>query len=339
MYKQTHNQTQAFRFRRYCRAAYAAFNSLHREVTIGCVATYIADRQLRKSVAVAAVAVVLAHGTAMAQADEERETRTLPEVQVMMAADSLFGTPEPAAVFTAEDLQHSSVRTVGDILALLPAVDVRTRGVGDVQADLSVHGGTFDQMVVMLNGINISDAQTGHHNMDLPVDVSMVERVELLTPSQMMARGVVAFSGGVNIVVCEEYRERLLAEVSGGNYGTANAALLATWRAGQWALTAAGSYHCSDGYMHNTDYRHGSLFLQAHRHAGDAVPLDGDEGEVQQHRREVEQHDDCEQRVFSLKHYTSSPSVFSDWPGTKPASAAAFINSSRKRTPPFRHRP
>ena len=267
MYKQTHNQTQAFRFRRYCRAAYAAFNSLHREVTIGCVATYIADRQLRKSVAVAAVAVVLAHGTAMAQADEERETRTLPEVQVMMAADSLFGTPEPAAVFTAEDLQHSSVRTVGDILALLPAVDVRTRGVGDVQADLSVHGGTFDQMVVMLNGINISDAQTGHHNMDLPVDVSMVERVELLTPSQMMARGVVAFSGGVNIVVCEEYRERLLAEVSGGSYGTANAALLATWRAGQWALTAAGSYHRSDGYMHNTDYRHGSLFLQAHRHA------------------------------------------------------------------------
>ena len=267
MYKQTHNQTQAFRFRRYCRAAYAAFNSLHREVTIGRVATYITDRQLRKSVAVAAVAVVLAHGTAMAQADEERETRTLPEVQVMMAADSLFGTPEPAVVLTAEDLQHSSVRTVGDILALLPAVDVRTRGVGDVQADLSVHGGTFDQMVVMLNGINISDAQTGHHNMDLPVDVSMVERVELLTPSQMMARGVVAFSGGVNIVVCEEYRERLLAEVSGGNYGTANAALLATWRAGQWALTAAGSYHRSDGYMHNTDYRHGSLFLQAHRHA------------------------------------------------------------------------
>ena len=122
-------------------------------------------------------------------------------------------------------------------------------------------------MVVMLNGINISDAQTGHHNMDLPVDVSMVERVELLTPSQMMARGVVAFSGGVNIVVCEEYRERLLAEVSGGNYGTANAALLATWRAGQWALTAAGSYHRSDGYMHNADYNHGSLFLQAHRHA------------------------------------------------------------------------
>ena len=213
-------------------------------MTIGRVATYIADRQLRKSVAVAAVAVVLAHGTALAQADEERETRTLPEVQVMMAADSLFGTPEPAAVFTAEDLQHSSVRTVGDILALLPAVDVRTRGVGDVQADLSVHGG----------------------NMDLPVDVSMVERVELLTPSQMMARGVVAFSGGVNIVVCEEYRERLLAEVSGGSYGTANAALLATWHTGAWALTAAGSYHRSDGYMHNTDYRHGSLFLQAHRH-------------------------------------------------------------------------
>ena len=267
MYKQVKTQKQAFRFRRFCRAGWAAFRSMHREVTIGRLAARVADSSLAKGAATVALAVTLSQGTLMAQNDEERETRTLPEVQVIVAADSLFGTPEPAAVLTAEDLQHSSVRTVGDILALLPAVDVRTRGVGDVQADLSVHGGTFDQMVVMLNGINISDAQTGHHNMDLPVDVSMVERVELLTPSQMMARGVVAFSGGVNIVVCEEYRERLLAEVGGGSYGTANAALLATWRAGQWALTAAGSYHRSDGYMHNTDYRHGSLCLQAHRHA------------------------------------------------------------------------
>lgn len=267
MYKQTKQHESAFRFRRFSRAGWAAYNSMHREVTIGRVASYIADRGLHKSAAAVALGLVLGQGALMAQSDDDRETRTLPEVQVTVAADTLFGSPEPAAVLNASEIRQSSVRTVGDLVALLPAVDMRQRGVGDVQADLSMRGGTFDQMILMLNGINITDAQTGHHNMDVPIDVTMVERVELLSPSQLMSRGIVAYCGAVNIVVCEEYRDHLLAEVSGGSYGTANASLLATKRLGEWAFTAAASYHRSDGYMQNTDYRHGSLFLQAVRHA------------------------------------------------------------------------
>lgn len=266
MYKQPKTQKQAFRFRRFCRAGWAAFRSMHREVTIGRLAARVVDSSLAKGAATVALAVTLSQGTLMAQTEKESETRTLPEVQVMVAADSLFGTPEPAAVLTAEELQHSSARTVGDIVAMLPGIDMRTRGVGDVQADLSMRGGTFDQMVVLLGGINLTDAQTGHHTMDIPVDITMVERVELLTPAQLMARGVTAFCGGVNIVVCEEYRDRLLAQVCGGSYGTADASLLATKAVGPWALTVAGAYHRSDGYRPNTDYRHGSLYVQAARH-------------------------------------------------------------------------
>ena len=55
MYQHKQTRTTAFRFRRYCRAAYAAYNSLHRVVNIGHLATYIADRQLHKSAAIAAV--------------------------------------------------------------------------------------------------------------------------------------------------------------------------------------------------------------------------------------------------------------------------------------------
>lgn len=38
-----------FRFRRFSHKAYAAFNSLHRVVNIGCVSGHIADLQLEKS--------------------------------------------------------------------------------------------------------------------------------------------------------------------------------------------------------------------------------------------------------------------------------------------------
>ncbi len=257
-----------FRFRRYCRRAYAVFNSLKREVTIGRLATYIADRQLHKSVALCAVALSLPLcEEAMAQSGDETGAVTLPEVRVVLSTDTLAGNPYPAAVLTANDFQNTSVRSVGELLALLPGLDLRSRGANDVQGDLSVNGGTFDQMVVLLNGINITDAQTGHHNLDMPIDISMVERVELLTPSQLMARGIVSFCGAVNIVVSDAYCDRLLAEVSGGSHGTAKASVLGTKTLGAWATTVAASYNRSDGYMRNTDYRHGSLFLQATRHS------------------------------------------------------------------------
>ena len=239
---------------------------MHREVTIGRLATRVADSSLAKTATVAATALLLMQGTTFAQSDREQETRTLQEVQIVLSADSLQGSSEPAAVLTAKDFQQTTIRSIGDLVALLPGVDLRTRGAGDVQGDLSMRGGTFDQMLLLLNGVNFTDAQTGHHTMDIPIDITMVERVELLSPSQLMSRGIVGFCGAVNIVVAEQYRDRLLADVSAGSYGTTNASLLGTKTLGPWTLTATAAYHRSDGHRDNTDYRHGSLFLQARRH-------------------------------------------------------------------------
>ncbi len=265
MHKPSHTRS-VFRFRRFARAGWAAYSSMHREVTIGRLAVRVADCSLSKVVAAAALCMALAPLSASAQSDKEAETHTLAEVQISLPADSLLGTSEPAAVLTAEEIKQHNIHSVAELVALLPGIDVRTRGVGDAQADLSMRGGSFDQVILLLNGINITDAQTGHHTLDLPIDIGMVQRAELLSPAQLMARGIVAFCGAVNLVVDEEYADRLLIELSGGSFGTANATLLATHHVGRWSLTAAATYHRSDGYMPNTDYRHGSLFLQAARH-------------------------------------------------------------------------
>jgi iron complex outermembrane receptor protein len=261
------NHSPAFRFHRFCRAAYAAFNSLHRVVNIGHLATYIADRQLHKSAAIAALGMLLLPLQATAQTDDNPDERLLPAVDIIIPADTLFGSPEPAAVLTAQDFSNTSVHSLGDLVAMLPGIDMRTRGGNDVQGDLSLRGGTFDQMVLLLNGVNFTDAQTGHHLLDIPIDIAMVQRIELLSPAQLMARGITAFCGGINIVVSEEYRDHLMAELSGGSHGFFKASLLGTKTLGPWAVTLAGAYNRSDGYMANTDYRHGSLFVQATRHA------------------------------------------------------------------------
>ena len=275
MFKQTHQHTGALRpakaavrFRRFCRAGWAAYSSMHREVTIGRLAARVADSSLTKTATATTLALLVAQSPALAQSDREQEARTLPEVEVTLTSQlSSLSNAEPAVVLTAEDLRQTDIRSIADLVALLPGVDLRTRGADDVQADLSMRGGTFDQMLVLLNGVNLTDPQTGHHTLDIPIDITMVERVELLTPAQLMARGIVAFCGAVNIVVSDHYRDRLLATVSGGSHGTAHASLLGSRTAGPWALTAAASYHRSDGYRPNTDFRHGSLFLQAARHS------------------------------------------------------------------------
>ena len=172
----------SYRFRHYCRGAYAVFNSLHREITIGHLATYIANRQWQKSLPALAIALLLLQGHAMAQTDNTPEEHMLPAVEIAASSDTLFATPDPAAIITAYDLAQTPITHISDILALLPGLDIRSRGAADIQADLSMHGGTFDQMVVMLNGINLTDAQTGHHTLNIPIDISMVERIELLTP-------------------------------------------------------------------------------------------------------------------------------------------------------------
>ena len=254
------------RFRRFAHKRWAVFNSLHREVTIGRLSAKVADCSLAKAAVMAALLLVL-QGNAQAQSDREGGTKALPEVEITAGAQQApSDVAQPAAVLTAEDLKDKPIHSLADLMALLPGVDMRVRGVGDAQGDLSMRGGTFDQMVLLLNGINLTDAQTGHHTMDISIDIAMVKRVELLTPAQCMARGVVAFCGAVNLVVDDDYRDRLVADMGLGSYGTADASLLGTKTAGAWALTAAAAYHRSDGYRRNTDYRHGSLLLQAMRH-------------------------------------------------------------------------
>ncbi|MCR4659331.1 MAG: TonB-dependent receptor [Bacteroidales bacterium] len=264
--KNLHNHAATVRFKRYSRAGYAVYNSLHREVTIGALATYIADRSAKRTLCSLAVCALLIGGAAQAQTERQSGVRDLPELTVTVQTDTLFGNPEAVVVLTQSQIQNLPIRTVGDLVAMLPGVDLRSRGGNDVQGDLSMRGSTFDQMAVLIGGVNFTDAQTGHHNLDIPIDIALVQRVELLSAADLMARGVMGFAGGVNIVVSEEYRNHLAAYIAGGDHGQAKASLSATRTAGLWALTATASYNRSDGYIPNTDYRYGNIYLQATRH-------------------------------------------------------------------------
>ena len=103
--------------------------------------------------------------------------------------------------------------------------------------------------MVLLNGIDFTDARTGHQSHSLPVDLDCISAVDLLDG----VPGVGAYAGAVNIRTAPLRPTYLRFEGTGGQYGYAYANLSGAVTAGRFSLLAAGSYRRSDGYRHNTD--------------------------------------------------------------------------------------
>ena len=110
--------------------------------------------------------LLLTATTVSAQNDTLRaENFRLPGVEVV---DYYLPTPADSAglqltaQISREQIAALPVSTLSDLLAYLPALDVRSRGTGAAQTDVSLYGGTFDQVLIMLNGVPLSDVQTGH---------------------------------------------------------------------------------------------------------------------------------------------------------------------------------
>ena len=215
---------QGIRFRQFSHKAYAAFCSLHREVTIGRVAAYMTDLEMLKSgKSIAVSALLLFSGIAAVEADEgvpkdsvPLEAQQLSLQEVLVVSHKAEVNSEAYRLITQvsqAEIEALPVQTVADILQYLPGVDVRTRGANGAQADISMRGGTFDQVLVLLNGVPLSDFHTGHYALNIPVSTEMIERVEVLQGTSANLHG--AFSGAINIVTKTTLPQGVLRTATG----------------------------------------------------------------------------------------------------------------------------
>lgn len=159
---------------------------------------------------------------------------------------------------------HGAARTeVSEVLRMASLVDVRQRGPFDVQTDLGIRGGTFDQALVLVDGIPMSDPQTGHHAMDLPLGSDALERVEVLYGGASRTFGAGAFSGAINLITRAPDDGRGSFTLDGGQYGSYRARLSQDLLLGSTGLRLGGQWGHSDGYIANTDHdqRGGQLEL------------------------------------------------------------------------------
>jgi len=165
-------------------------------------------------------------------------------------------------VIPKEVIQSVPSGSINDLLEYVGGLDIRNRGNFAVQADLSIRGGSFDQVLILLNGINISDPQTGHYNMDLPVDLESIERIEILRGSGSRVFGTNAFSGVINIITKSDLKNDVSLSANYGQYGYYRTGISSNIRTGNLYNHISISSSGSDGYIDNTDFNNFNIFYQ-----------------------------------------------------------------------------
>ena len=135
-------------------------------------------------------------------AQETIKSDTLSEVIVSSTRIDLPFSKNSRTIqlITSEQIKQSGVTNVADLLLLVSGVDVRRRGTSGMQADLYIRGGSFDQTLLLIDGIKVEDAQTGHHTMNLALPIEVIERIEIIKGPAARIFGQNAFTGAINIV-------------------------------------------------------------------------------------------------------------------------------------------
>ncbi len=166
------------------------------------------------------------------------------------------------SVISAGQIAALPVQSLAGVLQYLSGVDIRQRGVHGVQADVSIRGGTFDQTLVLLNGIKLIDPQTGHHLLNIPVPLDAIERIEVLKGPAARIYGQNAFAGAINILTKTPRESGISASAVAGKYKTFGGSFNASHKGEHLRQFFSGGKQYSGGYRHNSDYELSNFFYQ-----------------------------------------------------------------------------
>jgi len=165
-------------------------------------------------------------------------------------------------------------RTIQELLQYANGVDLRQRGPFGSQADISIDGGSFEQTVVLLNGIKIIDTQTAHNMLNLPIPVEAIERIEIVRGPAARIYGINSLTGAINIITKKFTKSGFLVDSYAGSnfkknaegngktfYGAGiQAGAVLSNKTNQHSIF--GSRDQSNGYRFNTQFENLKLLYQ-----------------------------------------------------------------------------
>lgn len=261
MVKEQFNKRNPLWFKHFNRKGYSLFAALGKEVLISVLS-------------VSTLTYAKADGVSVRHSMPEDKLTSqavkLSEVVVTGSRAPLTVSQQSrmVTVLSREDIEAAPVQSVNDLLKLAIGVDVRQKGPLGAGTDVGIRGGTSEQVAILLNGINICDAQTAHNVFDIPVDLSEIERIEVLEGPAARVYGTSSLLGAINIVTKTAARTSLTARMESGSYGYLSTGLRGNVARDNWNNQLSLSAIRSDGYSRskagnlNADYRTLKSFYQ-----------------------------------------------------------------------------
>ena len=167
-------------------------------------------------------------------------------------------TAAQTTVLTRDDITTLQISTISELLETISDINLVERGTPGSQVDITIRGSSVEGVLLLINGIRVHDPQTGHFTMDIPVDLSSVERVEVMAGGGSSLYGSSA-SGGVINIVTNKTPSKVHGNLGLGSFGTGKAA--ATFSGEKDGTAVSLSFHGgrSDGYKSGADLQHSGV--------------------------------------------------------------------------------
>ncbi|MBK8944954.1 MAG: TonB-dependent receptor [Ignavibacteriae bacterium] len=157
-------------------------------------------------------------------------------------------------IISTKEIKNLPVTNIQELCDQISGIDLKQRGPENVQADVSIRGGSFEQTLILIDGIKLIDPQTGHHNFNLPINFSQIERVEFLKGQGSQIYGANAFSGVINFITKKSGVNNLGIDLSGGENNFYNFGFNASQNLGSTFHNLTFTKSKSDGYRTNTEF-------------------------------------------------------------------------------------
>lgn len=195
----------------------------------------------------------------------QKDTVKLKEVEVTSNRITLpfSKTSRTITILNRDDIAKSPATNLADLLQNVTGVDIRRRGIDGMQSDLYIRGGNFDQTLLLIDGIKMDDAQTGHHTMNGILSMENIERIEIIKGPAARIYGQNAFTGAINIVTKEVTHNAAIVNLNYGSYQNKKGEVSLAQRFNGGDVLASVSYQESDGYRFNTDFKNSAAFLKS----------------------------------------------------------------------------
>ena len=189
---------------------------------------------------------------------DQVELMSSPRIEVNKADNSIS-----ILTISNEEIKKNTATNVSELLQQVAGLDIRRRGAEGMQADLYIRGGSFDQTLLLIDGIKVEDPQTGHHTMNMTIPLEVIEKIEIIKGSASRIYGQNAFTGAVNIITKKEIKNDLSIELSNGSFDQKRGSFTIQKELKNSDILFNYSRKESEGYRYNTDYENDEFFIKS----------------------------------------------------------------------------